>query len=77
MLPDNGRPSADGRAGRVNIEVASGHYNAASVRAKAAAGFRMHANGAAGRRVLRVMGLGDGGTSIRGPAERGPAALEL
>ena len=68
---------ADGRSGRVNIEVASGHYTAASVRAKAAAGFRMHANGAAGRRVLRILGPGDGGTSIRGPAERDPAALEL
>ena len=68
---------AEGRSGRVNIEVASGHYTAASVRAKAAAGFRMHANGAAGRRVLRILGPDDGGTSIRGPAERDPAALEL
>ncbi len=68
---------ADGRTGRVNIEVASGHYTAASVRAKAAAGFRMHANGPAARRVLRILGSGDGRTSLRGPAERDPAALEL
>ena len=68
---------AEGRTGRVNIEVASGHYTAASVRAKAQAGFRMHANGAAGRRVLRILGPGGGRTSIRGPAERDPAAIEL
>ena len=66
-----------GRTGRVNIEVASGHYTAASVRAKAHAGFRMHANGPAGRRVLRILGPGNDRTSIRGPAERDPAALEL
>ena len=68
---------SDGRSGRVNIEVASGHYRAGSVRAKAAAGFRMHANGPAGARVLRVLGYGDDHGSIRGPAERDPAALEL
>ena len=34
---------ADGRTGRVNIEVASGNYRQGSVRAKAAAGFRLHA----------------------------------
>ena len=68
----------DGRAGRVNIEVASGHYRQGSVRAKAAAGFRMYANGAAGARVLHGLRTGGGDrTSIRGPAERDPAALEL
>ncbi len=68
---------AEGRTGHVNIEVASGHYTAASVRAKVQAGFRKHANGAAGRRVLQILGLGDGRTSTRGPAERDQAALEL
>ncbi len=68
---------AEGRTGRVNIEVASGHYRQGSVRAKAAAGFRMHANGAAGARVLRALGCEDHGSSLRGPAERDPAALEL
>ena len=67
----------DGRSGRVNVEVASGHYRQGSVRAKAAAGFRMHANGPAGSRVLRTLGYGDDHGSIRGPAERDPAALEL
>ena len=68
---------ADGRSGRVNIEVASGHYRQGSVRAKAAAGFRMHANGPAGARVLRALGCEDHGSSLRGPAERDPAAIEL
>ena len=68
---------ADGRSGRVNVEVASGHYRAGSVRAKAAAGFRMHANEPAGARVLRALGYGDDHGSIRGLAERDPAALEL
>ena len=68
---------AEGRSGRVNIEVASGNYRARSIRAKVAAGFRMHANGPAAARLLRSLGVGDGGTSIRGPAERDPAAIEL
>ena len=68
---------ADGRSGRVNVEVASGHYRQGSVRAKAAAGFRMHANGLAGARVLRALGCEDHGSSLRGPAERDPAAIEL
>ena len=68
---------AEGRSGRVNVEVASGHYRAGSVRAKAAAGFRMHANGPAGARVLRALGYGDDHGSIRGPTDRDPAALEL
>ena len=70
---------AEGRSGRVNIEVASGNYRAGSIRAKAAAGFRMHANGPAAARLLRSLGVGDGGdrSSLRGPADRDPAALEL
>ena len=70
---------SEGRSGRVNIEVASGNYRERSVRAKAAAGFRMHANGPAAARLLRSLGVGDGGdrSSLRGPAERDPAALEL
>ncbi len=68
---------ADGRSGRVNVEVASGHYRQGSVRAKAAAGFRMHANGPAGRKVLRALGYSEDHGSIRGPAERDPAAIEL
>ncbi len=68
---------SDGRNGRINVEVASGHYRAGSVRAKAAAGFRLHANGAAGRRVLWALGYSDDHGSIRGPADWDPTALEL
>ena len=68
---------SDGRSGRVNIEVASGNYRQGAVRAKAAAGFRMHANGPAGRRVLRILEPGSDRSSLRGPAEHDPAALEL
>ncbi len=68
---------AEERSGRVNVEVASGHYRAGSVRANANAGFRMHANGAAGARVLRALGYSEDHGSIRGPVERDPATLEL
>ena len=68
---------ADGRSGRVNVEVASGHYRQGSIRAKAAAGFRMYANGPAGRRVLRILEPGNDRSSLRGPAEYDPAAIEL
>ena len=70
---------SEGRTGRVNIEVASGNYRARSIRAKAAAGFVLHANGPAAARLLRSLGMGDGGdrSSLRGPADRDPAALEL
>ena len=50
---------SEGRTGRVNIEVASGNYRARSIRAKVAAGFRMHANGPAAARLLRSLGVGD------------------
>ena len=68
---------AEGRSGRVNVEVASGHYRQGSIRAKAAAGFRMHANGPAGRKVLRALGYSEDHGSIRGPAERDPTTIEL
>ena len=50
---------SEGRTGRVNIEVASGNYRARSIRAKVAAGCRMHANGPAAARLLRSLGVGD------------------
>ena len=70
---------SEGRTGRVNIEVASANYRARSIHAKAAAGFRMHANGPAAARLLCSLGVGDGGdrSSLRGPTDRDPAALEL
>ena len=68
----------DGRTGRVNIEAVSGSYREAAVRAKAAAGFAMHANGPAAAGLLRRLGLGSENPSwLRGPADRDPAAVEL
>ncbi len=70
---------AGGRTGRVNIEVASGNYRERAVLAKAAAGFAMHANGPAAAGLLRRLGLGadDDRSSLRGPADRDPASVEL
>jgi len=69
---------ADGRTGRVNIEVASGNYREPALRAKAAAGFALHANGPAAAGLLRRLGLGsDNGSWLRGPADRDPASVEL
>ena len=69
---------AEGRTGRVNIEVVSGNYREPSVRAKAAAGFALHANGPAAAGLLRKLGLGgNDGSWLKGPADRDPAAVEL
>ena len=66
-----------GVGGRINIEVASNHYAAPSIRAKAAAGFVLYAAGAAKARVLRALGQGGGQDSARGAAGRGTAVFEL
>ena len=70
---------SEGRTGRINIEVASGNYREGAIKAKAAAGFALHANGPAAARLLRTLGLGSGDdrSSLRGPADRDPAAVEL
>ena len=70
---------SEGRTGRVNIEVASGNYREPALRAKAAAGFAMHANGPAAAGLLRKLGLGGGekGSWLKGPADRDPASVEL
>ena len=70
---------AEGGAGRVNIEVASGHYRDQSILAKSSAGFVLHATGAAKARVLRALGIGrgEGNDGTKGPAQRDPAAFEL
>ena len=49
---------SEGRTGRVNIEVASGNYREGAIKAKAAAGFALHANGPAAAHLLRTLGLG-------------------
>ena len=69
---------AEGRSGRVNIEAVSGNYRERSVRAKAAAGFRLHANGLAAAKLIQRLGPGsEDGSWLRGPADRDPAAVEL
>ncbi|WP_420449779.1 hypothetical protein [Candidatus Palauibacter sp.] len=70
---------AEGRTGRVNIEVASDNYSQETVKAKAAAGFAMHASGPAAAGMLQKLGLGgrDGGSWLKGPADRDPASVEL
>ncbi len=70
---------ADGRTGRVNVEVASGNYREPALRAKAAAGFAMHANGPAAAGLLRKLGIGgsEKGSWLKGPADRDPASVEI
>ena len=69
---------AEGRTGRVNVEAVSGNYREPAVRAKAAAGFAMHANGPAAAALLGRLGLGsDNGSWLSGPADRNPASVEL
>ena len=70
---------AEGRTGRVNVEVASGDYRERSVLAKAAAGFAMHANGPAAASLLQRLGVGGGddGSWLGGPNDRDPATVEL
>ena len=70
----------DGRTGRVNVEVTTAHYGRGELRAKAAAGFRMHAaDGRAKRNLestLRSLGGGEGRRSTGAPA-RGEGLVEL
>ena len=69
---------AQGGTGRVNVEAVSGNYREPAVRAKAAAGFAMHASGPAAADLLKRLGLGgDDGGAWLGKPERDPATVEL
>ena len=47
---------ADGRSGRVHVEIASDHYHAAAIAAKAGAGFAMHGSSrSATRKIARAL----------------------
>ena len=48
-----------GRPAGVNVEVASGHYSASAIRAKANAGFVVYAAERSQARVLRALGTGN------------------
>ena len=62
----------EGRSGRVNIEVATEHYGAKSIAAKAAAGFAVHgSNGRAAARVARSLGQDEGGGGGGGGRDKG------
>ena len=63
--------------GRVNIEVASNHYRAPTLRAKAGAGFVLYAAGGAKARVLRALGQSGGRDSALGGAGREATVFEL
>ena len=46
----------DGRSGRVHVEIASDHYHAAAIAAKAGAGFAMHGSSrSASRKIARAL----------------------
>ena len=64
-------------AARVNVEIATEHYSAKSIGAKAAAGFAVHgSNGRAKARVARALGRDDGNSGGGGGGkDRDPAHL--
>ena len=72
---------AEGRTGRVNVEVASEHYRSGSIVSKAAAGFEMHGNGGRAtaniQRALGSMGGGGEGGGGGGRGQRDQGAIEL
>ena len=67
----------EGRSGRVNVEVATEHYSAKSIAAKAAAGFAVHgSSGRAAARVARSLGQDEGGGG-GGGGGRDKGSIEL
>ena len=47
---------AEGRSGRVNVEIVSDHYHAAAIAAKAGAGFALHGSSrSATRKIARAL----------------------
>ena len=55
----------EGRSGRVNVEIASEHYRAGTIAAKAQAGFQMHGNGGRANAAISKA-LGKAGRGLRG-----------
>ena len=67
----------EGRGGRVNVEVATEHYSAKSIAAKAAAGFAVHgSSGRAAARIARSLGQDEGGGG-GGGGGRDKGSIEL
>ena len=71
--------TAEGRAGRCNVEVASEHYGGGAIRAKAAAGFQMYAASGRAAAVVRraLAGAGSGRGRRGGRAGREYEVFEL
>ena len=68
----------DGRSGRVNVEVATGHYSAKSIAGKAAAGFAVHGSTSrASRRIARALGRGDNDHRPGGGGSRDEPSIEI
>ena len=68
---------AEGRTGRVNIEIATEHYSIGGIAAKARAGFQMHGNGARAARLISRALRGDRSDGGRGGGSRDKGAIEL
>ena len=69
---------SEGRSGRVNVEIATEHYSAKSIAAKAAAGFAVHgSNGRATARVARSLGQDQGSGRGGGGSGRDKGSIEL
>ena len=68
---------AEGRTGRVNIEIATEHYRIGGIAAKARAGFQMHGNGAQAARLISRALRGDRSGGGRGGGSRDKGAIEL
>ena len=68
---------AEGRTGRVNIEIATEHYRIGGIAAKARAGFQMHGNGAQAARLISLALRGDRSGVGRGGGSRDKGTIEL
>ena len=66
---------ADGVSGRVNVEIASDHYHAAAIVAKAGAGFALHGSSrSATRNIGRALGQAAARETDSGPGGGSPSA---
>ena len=68
---------AEGRTGRVNIEIATEHYRIGGIAAKTRAGFQMHGNGAQAARLISRALRGDRSGGGRGGGSRDKGTIEL
>ena len=68
---------AEGRTGRVNIEIATEHYRIGGIAAKARAGFQLHGNGAQAARLISRALRGNRSDGGRGGGNRDKGTIEL